>query len=150
MRKHMNTRRNKRRNAAFTLIELLVVIMILAVLAAMIVPRIIQRAGQAKQAAAKSDLAALGRMLEGFRIDVGRYPSTEEGLEALHTQPSDAEGWKGPYTQKAIPMGPWNNGYYYEYPGVDGDDSYILLSYGSDGIEGGEGEAADIIESGGE
>ncbi len=146
----MNTRRKQGKNSAFTLIELLVVIMILAILAAMIVPRIIQRTGQAKQAAAKSDLSALGRLLEGFRVDVGRYPTTEEGLDSLRTQPSEAEGWKGPYSAKAIPAGPWNDGYYYEYPGADGEDSYILLSYGSDGIEGGEGEAADIIESGGE
>lgn len=148
MRNTMKTRRKLGHNKAFTLIELLVVILILAVLAAMIVPRIIQRTGQAKSAAAKSDLSTLGRLLETFRLDVGRYPSTEEGLDALRNAPSEAANWQGPYTNKPVPNDPWTNPYFYEYPGADGDESYILLSYGSDGIEGGEGEALDIIESG--
>lgn len=131
----------------FTLIELLVVILILAILAAMIVPRIVSRTSEAKQSKALADLANLSKMIDTFRLDVGRYPTTEEGLNALREQPSDAQGWKGPYTAKPIPMDPWQVEYIYEYPGSSGDESFLLMSLGSDGAEGGEGEASDIIES---
>jgi general secretion pathway protein G len=144
----MREQREHRARRGFTLIELLVVILILAILAALIVPRLIGRAGDAKISAAQSNLAAMGRLLETFRLDVGRYPTTEEGLQALREAPADAEGWKGPYMTRPIPLDPWNNEFMYEYPGVDGDDSYLLYSYGSDGVEGGVDEAADIIESG--
>lgn len=144
----MDYRNRNQRNKGFTLIELLVVILILAILAAMIVPKLVNRGDQAKVAAATSELATLGRCIETFRIDVGRYPTTEEGLEALRTAPSDAEGWKGPYTNKPIKPDPWNSDYVYESPGAEGDDSYLLFSYGKDGVEGGEGDNADIIESG--
>ena len=144
----MRETREPRVRRAFTLIELLVVILILAILAALIVPRLITRAGDAKVAAARSNLAAMGRLLETFRLDAGRYPTTEEGLQALREAPADAEGWKGPYMTRPIPLDPWNNEFVYEYPGVDGDDSYLLYSYGSDGVEGGTGEAEDIVESG--
>ncbi len=141
-------RRNYNRKRGFTLIELLVVILILAVLAAMIVPRLVGRGEDAKVASTQSQLATYGRMLETFRLDVGRYPTTEEGLGALWEQPSDAEGWKGPYVNKAIEPDSWGNEYVYESPGAQGDDSYLLFSYGSDGVEGGEGNAEDLIESG--
>ncbi len=140
--------RRQRRKSAFTLIELVVVMLILAILAAMIVPRIIGRSEDAKVARAVSDLATVRTMLDNFRIDVGRYPSTEEGLEALRSAPSDANGWRGPYSQKPIGVDPWGNAYIYEWPGSDGDDSYILLSYGADGSAGGEGNNEDIIEAG--
>ncbi len=140
--------RRTRRTSAFTLIELVVVMLILAILAAMIVPRIISRTEDAKVAKAVSDLATIRGMLDNFRIDVGRYPSTEEGLESLRSAPADADGWRGPYSQKALTADPWNNEYVYEWPGNDGDDSYVLLSYGADGSPGGEGNNEDIIESG--
>lgn len=140
--------RRNRRTSAFTLIELVVVMLILAILAAMIVPRIIARTEDAKVAKAVSDLATLRGMLDNFRIDVGRYPSSEEGLDSLRTAPSDADGWRGPYSQKPITADPWNNPYIYEWPGSDGDDSYVLMSYGADGSPGGEGNNEDIIESG--
>jgi general secretion pathway protein G len=140
--------RRQRRKSAFTLIELVVVMLILAILAAMIVPRIIGRSEDAKVARAVSDLATVRSMLDNFRIDVGRYPSTEEGLEALRSAPADASGWRGPYSQKPIGVDPWGKEYIYEWPGNDGDDSYFLLSYGADGVEGGEGNNEDIIEAG--
>lgn len=140
--------RRQRRKSAFTLIELVVVMLILAILAAMIVPRIIGRSEDAKVARAVSDLSTVRSMLDNFRIDVGRYPSTEEGLEALRSAPADASGWRGPYSQKPIGVDPWGNEYIYEWPGNDGDDSYILLSFGADGQEGGEGNNEDIIEAG--
>jgi general secretion pathway protein G len=75
-------------------------------------------------------------------MDTGRYPTTEEGLEALRSQPADVVGWKGPYTTNAIPSDPWNDPYIYEYS--DADDTFILMSYGSDNAPGGEGNAEDI------
>jgi general secretion pathway protein G len=129
---------------AFTLIELLVVILILAVLAALIVPRVITRTSDAKRAKAASDIAVLSSALNQFRLDCDRYPTTEEGLEALRVRPGDAQGWRGPYLERPLPPDPWGNPYIYEYPGLDGDDSYLLISYGKDGAPGGEGEAADV------
>jgi len=135
------------RKRGFTLIELLVVILILAILAAMIVPRIVARTSDAKQAKALADLANLSKMIETFRLDCDRYPTTEEGLNALREAPADANGWKGPYSSKPIPLDPWGGEYYYEFPGVSGDESFVLMSLGADGQEGGEGDSADIIES---
>ncbi|MBS1708167.1 MAG: type II secretion system major pseudopilin GspG [Armatimonadetes bacterium] len=143
----MSTHRPRNGRKAFTLIELLVVITILAVLAAMILPRLIDRAEQAKQAKALSDLSTLGRLLETFRLDCGRYPSTDEGLEALRTAPADVQNWQGPYTQKPIPNDPWGAPYDYEWPGSGGQNTYILKSLGSDGQTGGEGYAEDLVES---
>jgi general secretion pathway protein G len=137
-------RNTLRRSRGFTLIELLVVILIIAILAALIVPRIVNRSDQAKVAAAHSDISALRGMLHQFKLDTGRYPTTEEGLQALRVAPSDVQGWKGPYSDKDIPMDPWNHEYVYQYPGTEGDDSFLLISYGADGAEGGEGDNADI------
>ena len=140
-------RRNRR--FGFTLIELLVVILILAILAALIVPRVVGKTGDAKVAAAKSDIATLQGALQTFRLDNDRYPTTEEGLPALTTQPaSGAPNWKGPYLTKAVGLDPWQHDYVYQCPGANGSDSYTVESYGSDGAPGGEGEAADIIEQG--
>jgi general secretion pathway protein G len=132
----------------FTLIELLVVILILAILASMIVPRIVGRTSDAKRAKAASDLSVLAGQLQMFRQDCDRYPTTEEGLQALRIEPQNATGWRGPYTTKAIPQDPWNSDYVYEYPGADGENSFTLMSYGADGAAGGEGDASDIVESG--
>lgn len=141
----MNSNSYKTRaRKAFTLIELMVVILILAILAALIVPKIIGRADEAKRAKAASDIASLSSMLSAFRLDNDRFPTTEEGLEALRVAPADAPNWKG-YSTKAIPNDPWGNPYDYEYPGVD-DNSFILRSYGADGAPGGEGNNADITE----
>ena len=143
MRKHENSRKG------FTLIELLVVILILAILAALIVPRVIGRGDQAKVGAAQADIANLRGMLHQFKLDTGRYPSTEEGLASLRVQPGDVRGWRGPYADKDIPLDPWGNDYLYEYPGADGEDSFLLISLGADGAQGGEGDAADIGEGAG-
>ena len=142
MRRRLQTVTGDRRRRGFTLIELLVVILILATLAAIIVPRFIGRAEQAKVAAAKSDLARLGGMLDAFRLDVGRYPTTEEGLYALREEPADSEGWTGPYLNKDVPQDPWGIDYIYESEG----DLIYLASYGKDGVPEGEDENADLIE----
>jgi general secretion pathway protein G len=130
----------------FTLIELLVVILILAILAALIVPNIMGRGEQAKRAKAQSDVAQLANMVQTFKLDTGRFPTPEEGLQALRSQPSDVTGWQGPYSRKEIPLDPWGMEYVYEYPGPDGDNSFQIFSYGPDKAPGGEGDSADIGE----
>lgn len=132
-----------RKNRAFTLIELLVVILILAILASLIIPKVVGRTGDAKKAKAASDIATLSGLLEQYKLDNDKYPTTEQGLNALRVQPSDAPNWKGPYTQKALPTDPWGNEYNYESPGPNGQD-FLITSYGADGAPGGEGDNADI------
>ena len=140
-------RRRSLRGRGFTLVELIVVILIIAILAALVVPNLINRAGQAKRAKAASDISVLAGTLQTFRIDNDRYPSQEEGLQALRNPPPDATGSaRPPYTTKEIPLDPWGFDYQYQWPGPLGNDSFTLLSYGSDGAPGGEGDASDIVE----
>lgn len=134
-----------RRRSGFTLVELMVVVLIIAALAALIVPRVIGRQADAYRAKAASDIATLDAAVQAFRIDNDRYPTTEEGLAALRTAPSDAKNWRGPYLQKPLPPDPWQNPYVYESPGPNGQD-FLVMSYGKDGQPGGEGEAADVTE----
>jgi general secretion pathway protein G len=133
----------------FTLIELMVVILILAILAALIVPKVMGRQGQAKVAAAKSDESELAGALHQFRLDCDRYPTTEEGLNALVTAPSGLESKAHePYLTKAVTNDPWGNQYVYTSPGASGSsDSFTITCYGSDGAPGGTGEAEDIVDS---
>jgi len=127
----------------FSLIELLVVMIIIGLLAALVGPRIFGKVGRARQNAAKAQIEMFGQALELFRLDVGRYPTTAEGLQALRTNPGGLENWDGPYLKKDVPLDPWGHEYVYRSPGEHGD--YDILSYGADGVEGGEGEAADIV-----
>ncbi len=128
----------------FTLLELLVVLIILGLLAALIGPRLVGRVGKAKTQIAKSQIALLESALDQYRLDMGRYPTTEEGLEALITPPAEEDqNWQGPYLKKKkIPKDPWGRPYHYRCPGEHGD--FDLWSYGADGEPGGEGENADI------
>jgi general secretion pathway protein G len=127
----------------FTLIELLVVIIILGLLAGLVGPRLFGRVGQSKQAAARAQIELLGAGLDQYRLDVGAYPTTPQGLEALGRNPG-ISNWNGPYLKKpAIPKDPWGNPYHYKCcPGDHGD--YDLWSHGADNVPGGEGENADI------
>ncbi len=136
----------KRQHRAFTLVELMVVILIIAILAALIVPRVIGRQSDAMRAKAAADISTLSNLLQQFRLDTDRYPTTEEGLQSLRVAPSDVKNWRGPYSQKPIPTDPWGNDYVYEYPGPGGEDTFVIMSYGKDGAEGGEGDNADITE----
>ena len=120
----------------------MVVILIIAILAALIVPKIVGRTGDAKVAKAKADISTLSNALSQFRIDCDRYPTTEEGLNALRVAPNDVQNWKG-YVEKSIPADPWGGEYHYESPGPNGSD-YLLVCYGADGAPGGDGENADI------
>jgi general secretion pathway protein G len=133
----------KRRQQGFTLIEILVVVIILGLLVALVGPRLWGRVSLAKQKTAKAQIELFGTALDTFRLDVGRYPTTEEGLKALREKPSGAEAWQGPYLPKEVPVDPWNKPYIYKCPGDHGD--YDLLSYGLDGAEGGEGENQDVV-----
>lgn len=127
----------------FTLIELLVVMIIIGLLAALVAPRMFGKVGRAKQQAAQAQIENLGGALKLFRLDVGRYPTSEEGLDALRVNTGNIPNWNGPYTEKEIPKDPWNSSYVYICPGQHGE--YDLLSYGADNAEGGEGDNADIV-----
>jgi general secretion pathway protein G len=133
----------KRNQRGFTLFELLVVITILGLLAALVAPRFFGKVSEAKLKTAKAQIEMFGTALDTFRLDVGRYPTTDEGLKALREKPSGADLWQGPYLPKEIPVDPWKKPYVYRCPGEHGD--YDLLSYGLDGAEGGEGENQDVV-----
>lgn len=128
--------------AGFTLIELLVVIIVLGLLVGLVGPRLFGRVGQSKQAAAKAQIELLGAGLDQFRLDVGAYPNTSQGLDALQRNPG-APNWNGPYLKKSAPKDPWGNPYKYRSPGQHGE--YDLWSDGADGAPGGEGESSDIV-----
>jgi len=132
-----------RRNQGFTLIELLIVMVIIGLLAALVGPKLFGKVSIAKLKASKAQIELFGTALDALRLDVGRYPTTEEGMKALREKPSDMNAWKGPYLPKEIPMDPWGRAYVYKAPGEHGD--YDLISYGLDGVEGGEGENQDIV-----
>ncbi len=128
----------------FSLIELIVVLVILGLLAAVVGPRIFDKLAQSKQQIAKIQIKELEGALSLFSFDVGRFPTTSEGLEALARNPGNLEAWKGPYLSKnEVPVDPWRKPYVYRSPGQHGD--YDLFSYGPDGVEGGEGENADVV-----
>ena len=125
----------------FTLVELLVVMAIIALLAALVGPKLFPKLGKGKQSAAKAQIELIGQALDQFRLDVGRYPTAQEGLNALMVNPG-ATGWEGPYLKKALPPDPWGKPYQYLCPGTHGE--YDLFSYGRDGNPGGEGEDKDV------
>lgn len=138
-------RKHPRRAAGFTLIELLIVMVIIGLLAALVGPRLFGHLGKSEVKAAKAQIEMLGTALDGLRLDVGRYPSTEEGLKLLWTKPENpdiAATWHGPYTKKPVEKDPWGNAYVYKAPGEHGD--YDLSSLGKDGKDGGNDENADI------
>jgi general secretion pathway protein G len=126
----------------FTLIEILVVMVIIALLASLVAPRLFPKLGKGKQSTAKAQIELLGQALDQFRLDVGRYPTTQEGLGALVTN-QNIENWEGPYLKKGLPNDPWGKPYVYQCPGQHGE--YDLLSYGRDGNPGGESEDKDIV-----
>lgn len=128
--------------AGFTLLELLVVMVIIGLLAGYVGPKYFSQIGKSEVKTARAQVDALGKALDQFRLDVGRYPSSEEGLEALNAAPAGEGRWAGPYLQKAVPMDPWGKPYQYKSPGERGE--YDLYSFGKDGQAGGQDEASDI------
>ncbi|WP_428718918.1 type II secretion system major pseudopilin GspG [Undibacterium curvum] len=129
--------------SGFTLLELLVVIVIIGLLAAYVGPKYFSQLGKSETVVAKAQIEAFEKSLDSFRLDVGRYPTTEEGLAALLVSPPNTAKWNGPYLKKDIPKDPWGNVYMYKSPGTKGD--FDITSYGKDGQPGGMGENADII-----
>ncbi len=127
----------------FTLLELLVVMVIIGLLAAYVAPRYFSQVGKSEVRAAQAQIAALSSALDTYRLDMGQYPSTEQGLAALTVRPDNAVKWNGPYLRKAAPVDPWGRPYRYKSPGEHGE--FDLYSYGKDGQPGGAGEAADIV-----
>lgn len=143
--------RRKVREVGFTLIEILIVVVIVGLLAALVAPRLVGKLTESKEKIARQQIAMLSTALDLYRADVGRYPTTQEGLEALIRRPDTVpvDRWKGPYLkQSKLPIDPWGNPYHYYGPedpktrekGLD----YLIVSFGADGKEGGEGEAKDV------
>ena len=128
----------------FTLIELLVVLVILGLIASVIGPRVVGYLGGAKTDTAKLQIEELGAALDLYKLEVGRYPTTEEGLQALVQAPAGTAGWRGPYLKKKlVPKDPWGNPYRYAAPGQHG--VYDVYSYGADNRQGGEDENKDVL-----
>jgi len=133
--------RKRRKISGFTLVELLVVLAILGMLAALVGPQVLNQLGGAKSKSAAIQIRDFEQALELYKLDVGRFPSSNEGLNALVRQPSSAKGWNGPYLKKDdVPMDPWGNPYQYRVSGSTID----ISSYGADGRQGGSGEDADV------
>jgi general secretion pathway protein G len=138
-----NNTRSSRRSQGFTLIELLVVLAILGLLAGLVGPQLIKHLGESKSKAARLQIEELASALDMYKLDVGKYPGTDEGLNALIEAPGTARVWNGPYLRKKkMPLDPWNNAYHYVFPGQHG--KFDVFSLGADNAEGGDGEDADI------
>jgi general secretion pathway protein G len=135
--------RRRRGSEGFTLIELLVVLAILALVVALVTPQVLKYLGRAKTDAAHIQIENLSGALDLFKLDVQRYPSQQEGLQALVEQPPGLTSWNGPYLkQKKIPLDPWNRPYFYRIPGEHGE--FDLYTLGADGVPGGTGENQDV------
>lgn len=129
-------------SAGFTLLELLVVMVIIGLLAGYVGPQYFSQIGKSEVKAARAQIDALEKAFDQYRIDVGRYPTTEQGLQALVAAPAGEARWDGPYLRKAVPHDPWGRPYQYRHPGEHGE--FDLFSFGPDGQPGGEGDAADV------
>jgi len=131
------------RKEGFSLIELLVVLVILGMLGGLVGPRLFSKVDSSKVATAQTQVKMFKAALQTYRLDVGRYPTTEEGLKALVTEPSSAKRWRGPYVDDLLPPDPWGSPYVYRF-GVDNFQGFALYSRGADATEGGEGLNADV------
>jgi general secretion pathway protein G len=137
----------RRSEGGFTLIEILVVITIIALIMSLVGPRVLNYLGESKVKAAKIQIQSFGSALDLFNLDTGRYPTTGEGLTALVQSPGTIPAWNGPYLKGGVvPNDPWGKAFVYRSPGEHGP--YDIMSYGSDGQEGGTGTAADVVSWG--
>ena len=130
------------RQPGFTLLELLVVMVILGLLAGYVAPKYFAQVGKSETKAARAQIESLEKSFDMFRLDTGHYPSAEQGLEALVTQPQNEPKWSGPYLKKSVPLDPWGRPYVYKFPGEHGD--YDIYSFGKDGQPGGQSDNADV------
>jgi general secretion pathway protein G len=127
---------------AFTLLELLVVLVIIGLLASYVGPKYFSQVGKSEVKVAKAQIQAFEKALVQYRLDTGRFPSTEQGLNALVSRPPNEPKWDGPYLSKAVPLDPWGKAYLYRAPGQHGE--YDIWSYGRDSQPGGTGDNSDI------
>jgi general secretion pathway protein G len=136
--------RSSSRERGFSLLELLAVLVILGILAGIFAPKFLGQAESAKRKAAKLEIDQIGQSLDLYKLEIGRYPTSQEGLAALVTAPSGTSSWNGPYLKKtSVPKDPWGNEYKYVSPG-DQNRPYDIVSLGGDGKEGGDGDGKDI------
>lgn len=126
----------------FTLLELLVVVVIIGLLVGYVGPRYFEQVGKSEVNVAKAQIDAFDKALEHYRLDTGRFPSSDQGLAALNLAPAGETRWRGPYLKKDPPLDPWGNAYQYRQPGTRSD--FEIISYGRDGKPGGTGDDADI------
>jgi general secretion pathway protein G len=144
MRANAMTQYDRQSLAGFTLLELLVVMVIIGLLAGIVAPRYFGQVGKSQIKAARAQIDSLDKALEQFRLDVGRLPTTEEGLAVLNTPMPNEHNWQGPYLKKSVPLDPWGHPYVYVQPGTHNND-FDLYSFGKDGRADGDGENADIV-----
>ena len=130
--------------AGVTLIELLVVVTIIALFAALVGPRLFRQVGRSRVTATRAQINSFQTALGAYKLDTGKFPTTEQGLQALRVQPEGVTRWDGAYLPQDIPADPWGNPYVYKFPGEHGDEPDIV-SLGADGKPGGEGDDADIV-----
>jgi general secretion pathway protein G len=134
---------NRDKYRGFTLLELLVVMVIIGLLASYVAPRFFDQVGKSEVKTARAQINAFDKALGAYRLDLGHYPSTAQGLNALMQKPADEPQWRTPYLSKAVPLDPWGHAYVYRNPSDSGQD-YDLLSLGKDGQLGGADDNADI------
>jgi general secretion pathway protein G len=139
----MKMQRKRRANAGVTLIEMLVVVTIIALFATLVAPNMFKNVDKANAVGARVQINNFEQALMQYKLSTGTFPTTEQGLEALHTKPASVNLWEGPYLKTEIPLDPWKHPYLYRYPGEHGDEPDII-SYGADGQPGGDGVNADI------
>ncbi len=132
----------KKQQSGFTLVEILVVFAMIALMVGLVGPKVMKALGGAKSKTAYIQIKDFEQGLEIFKLDVGRFPNTSEGLQALQAAPGGATGWNGPYMKSGIPQDPWGKDYQYKYPAEKG--GFDLYSLGADGASGGSGEDADV------
>ena len=137
MQRVIRSNKTRRRSAGFSILELLLVLVILSILAGIVGVRFAGQSGKAKVKAAKVQLDNLGTGLTSYEIEIGNYPTTQQGLNALHEEPSGVDDWDGPYMEKRVDEDPWGGEWQYRSPGTHNGNDYDLYSFGPDGSQGG-------------